>query len=452
MASERESAIVEQPAEGVDVLERLRELPGGRVLLELACGRADVELVGGAVRDLLLGRSPRELDVVVDGAADAFARRIAAIVDCRFAADDGSRCGVERHERFGTAVVWWKRGRVDVASRRSESYAAPGALPDVRAGTPAEDLQRRDFTVNAIALPLGGAHRGELRAAPHALEDLRAGRLRVLHEQSFIDDPTRLLRLARYRARLQFAAEQRTAALAADALAAGALATISRARFGAELRLALGEADPIASLSALDELGAFATLHAAMHLDVALARDALAELPADGRRELLLLATLLLGAAEASREGVEIDRREESAEHVERTLSELLDQLELGAEQRDTAVRAASFAPALADLLAQARTPWQVHEAAFGEPVEAVALAAALGSAQDRPEVVAAARRWLSDWREVSLQIGGDDLIAAGMSAGPQIGYALERVLRRRLDGELAPGREAELSAALEGA
>ncbi|HXM87457.1 MAG TPA: hypothetical protein VN889_07460, partial [Solirubrobacteraceae bacterium] len=250
-------------ADGLTVLERLRELPAGRLLLELAAGRQDVELVGGAARDLLLGRSPRELDIVVDGPADAFAGRIAAIVDCRFAADDGSRCGVDRHERFGTASVAWQRGRIDVAARRAESYAAPGALPDVRGGTPDEDLQRRDFTVNAIAVALGGVRRAQLRTAPHALEDLAAGQLRVLHERSFVDDPTRLLRLARYRARLRFTAEEHTAALARKAIDAGALATISRARFGAELRLALAEDDPIAALQALNELGAFATLHPA---------------------------------------------------------------------------------------------------------------------------------------------------------------------------------------------
>ncbi len=102
------------------------------------------------------------------------------------------------HERFGTALVEWDGGRIDVATRRAESYPAPGALPEVRAGTEQEDLERRDFTVNAIAVRLGGERRGEVRAVPDALGDLEHGRLRVLHEQSFTDDPTRLLRMARY--------------------------------------------------------------------------------------------------------------------------------------------------------------------------------------------------------------------------------------------------------------
>ena len=127
-------------------------------------------------------------------------------------------------------MVEWEAGRVDVAERRAESYAAPGALPEVRPGSVEEDLRRRDFTVNAIAVPLGGPAAESWQAPSTALEDLAAGRLRVLHERSFIDDPTRLLRLARYQARLGFELERRTAELAREALAAGALGDASRGR------------------------------------------------------------------------------------------------------------------------------------------------------------------------------------------------------------------------------
>ncbi len=114
----------------------------------------------------------------------------------------------------------------------------------MRPGSSEEDLERRDFTVNAIAVALGGARRGELASVAHALEDLDAGRLRVLHERSFVDDPTRLLRLARYRARLGFELEPaHRRAGRACACRSGALMSVSRARVGAELRLALAEAD-----------------------------------------------------------------------------------------------------------------------------------------------------------------------------------------------------------------
>ncbi len=423
---------------GTTALERLRGLPGGPELLDVAQRREDVELVGGAVRDLLLGRAPRELDVIVDGDAEAFAESIASIFDDRFAGS-GDRRGVDAHERFGTAVVRWDGGRIDVAARRCESYATPGALPDVRAGTPQEDLRRRDFTVNAIAVGLGGARRGELRAAAGALDDLAASRLRVLHDESFRDDPTRMLRLARYRARLGFEPDERTARLAAEAIAAGALATVSPARIGAELRLALAEPDPLGALQALAQLGVLSALHEAIELDASLARAALAALPPtpDAWPDVLLLASLLLPA-----------RAYDSSEYETR-LRVLLDGYEFPAAERERAVHSALLAPRVAERLRRARTPSQVHDVVHDAPLEAVALAAALAEADGHDDAAAAARRWLSQLRHVRLTIGGGDLLAAGVAAGPEVGRRLRHALSRKLDGEL-DGREAELSAALE--
>src|SRR5919202_1011633 len=129
------------------------------------------------------------------------------------------------HDRFGTATVEADEATFDLASARRERYPEPGMLPEVELGaTLAEDLARRDFTVNAIALHLAD---GELTFHPGAREDLDARRLRVLHDASFRDDPTRLLRLARYAARLGFEVEPHTDALVAAAIAAGALETVT---------------------------------------------------------------------------------------------------------------------------------------------------------------------------------------------------------------------------------
>ncbi|MDE3069470.1 MAG: tRNA nucleotidyltransferase, partial [Acidobacteriota bacterium] len=171
-----------------DLLERLRAEPGGPALLEAAI--EGVPLVGGAVRDLMLEVSPRELDVVVEGEIGPL---LAAL---------GGRQVV--HERFETASVELGRARLDVARARRERYPQAGALPEVEPASLGEDLARRDFTVNAIALRLSGDRRGALSHAPGALEDLQARRLRVLHQASFLDDPTRLWRLGRYAARLGF--------------------------------------------------------------------------------------------------------------------------------------------------------------------------------------------------------------------------------------------------------
>jgi tRNA nucleotidyltransferase (CCA-adding enzyme) len=419
------------PPDGEKVLEALASLAGGPELLELTGSREDVALVGGAARDLLLGRAPRELDVVLaEGAAD-FAHQLAERIGAKAGAPT-----VTAHERFGTAAVAWTAGRVDIAERRSESYRAPGALPDVRGGTVEEDLLRRDFTVNAIAAPLAPALRGALQVAPNALEDLAAGRLRVLHDRSFLDDPTRLLRLARYGARLGFQPEQRTAQLAADALAADALASISRARVGAELRLALSEEDAVRALGALGAVGVLAALEPWLRFDAELARRALSILPPDGRADVLLLAETLLGAT--------------VADHGERVLFDFLAGLEFTAADRDRAMRTALCVPSLLTALRDAELPSQVHDALASRTLEAAALAGALGAEEPDQRSADAARRWLQTLRHVRLSINGDDLLDAGVPAGPQIGHRLTEALHRKLDGDLPDGRAAELRAALE--
>jgi tRNA nucleotidyltransferase (CCA-adding enzyme) len=405
---------------GAKVLEYLREQPGGLELLELARGRADMELVGGAVRDLLLGRNPRELDVVVAG--DALALALAL----------GERLGAEVtvHERFGTAFVEHGAARLDFATRRAESYAAPGALPQVRAGTALEDLLRRDFTVNAIAVTLDGPKPGELRTVPHALEDLREGRLRVLHDASFEDDPTRLLRLARYHARLGFAVEEHTGELARRALSAGALDTVSGARVGAELRLALREARTPAVLDAMRQLGVLTAVHPRLRYDAALLERALELLPADGDRLALLLATLMLALVSRA------DGRPQAEARA------LLDRLEFPQGERDRAVASATGAVRLHELLPRCERPAELHMAVADTPIEGVVLAGALGAA-------AAARLWLRDVRHVRLVIDGEDLLASGVPQGPEIGRRLRETLLLRMDGKLEEGREAELVAAL---
>jgi tRNA nucleotidyltransferase (CCA-adding enzyme) len=283
-----------------------------------------------------------------------------------------------------------------------------------------EDLLRRDFTVNAMAIALSD---GALRSAPGAIEDLEARRLRVLHDRSFIDDPTRMLRLARYAGRLGFAIESRTRELVSEAIGDGAVWTVSGSRLGAELRLLSREKDPIAGLRSLRELGLDRAIHPQLGMtDEGLARRALELLPQDGHLDRLALAV-------AAR-GIPADE-----------LARLLDVLAFPAQDRDAIVAAASRAPALAAELSRAARPSQIAVAAAGAGPELVALAGALGPAEQ-------ARAWLTRLRHVRLEIGGDDLLAAGAPAGPAIGRGLRAALAAKLDGR-ASGREEELAAAL---
>ncbi len=340
------------------------------------------------------------------------------------------------HERFDTARVEWEGARIDIAAARRERYPAPGALPDVQPATLEEDLLRRDFTINALAVALDGSDPRGLRAAPSALADLRAGTLRVLHERSFLDDPTRLWRLARYRARLGFAIEERTAALATAAVAAGAPATVSGARIGAELRLALAEPDPLEALAALDALGLLGALHPRLRFERELAGRALDLLATDAesgdRADLLPLATLALPLA------LRADGKPRSE------IAALLEWLEFTATERDRVADAAVAVPALIEALPAAVHPSQLRAVALRVPPEGIALAGALSATAELP-----ARRWLGELRHVRLQIGGEELLRSGVPQGREIGRRLEATLRMCLDGELPDERDAQLRAAL---
>ena len=380
----------------------LRSLPAAAPVAEVL---PDAWVVGGAVRDLLLGvgESVVDVDLVIEGDAVEAAERLAAAL--------GGKATV--HDRFGTASVAAGGHVYDLATARAETYARPGALPEVRSGTLEEDLLRRDFTVNAIAASFDG----RVTAAPDAFEDLDARVLRVLHEGSFLDDPTRLLRLVRYATRLGFAVEPSTAALASSALADGALATVTPARIGGELRLLLREPS---ARDALEWIAGWPLVEG-LAFDRELAEHALALLPADGRADLLLLGSATRSSAPA-------------------VLAGQLDALGFSARERDTVVAVAQ-ADGIEGRLAGTSRPSEIASVARGVPVEAVALAGALGAAP-------AARVWIEDLRHVRLAIDGADLLAAGVPQGEAVGRALAAALEARLDGA-APDRDAQLAAAL---
>src|SRR5215207_1487880 len=391
--------------------------PGAGAVLDALSGEPGVHVVGGAVRDAMRGHVPRELDVVVEGDAVPVARRAAERLGGKLVF----------HERFGTTTVRSPAATFDVASARTERYERPGALPEVRPGATIEqDLARRDFTVNAIALRLAD---GALIEWPGARGDLAAGVLRVLHERSFEDDPTRLLRMARYGARLGFEPDPDTDALAADATAA----TVSGGRLGSELRLLLREPQP-AALLALERHGlGRAVVHPEFHVAAPLLERALALCPHDARADLVALATTLVGAPVRARE-----------------LSDALDRLEFDARSRGIVVRAAEGAHRLCDALegdgtldAEELTDVHLWRMLHGRSPEAVVVAGALcpGAGQE------AAERWLADVRHRRLAITGDDFVAAGLS-GPAVGDALEAAQLAALAGQ-APGAEQQLAAGL---
>ena len=356
--------------------ERLDALPGVDRLREVAAG-APVYLVGGVVRDLLLGEHRADVDLVAEGDAADVARRLGG--------------EVRTHARFGTATARVDGLTVDVAGARTESYEAPGALPDVRPAALADDLARRDFTINAMAVALTGEP--ELIDPPAGLADLRAGVLRVLHPGSFTDDPTRALRAARYAARLGFEVEEQTAQLLEDA----DLETVSDDRVAAELHRIAEEVDPVAALGLIARWGLIEISGERLELATALARL----LAADPWSAVAGRADAIVAAATGDLEAAE---------------------------------QLASRSP---------RRPSEVVAAARGSSGVDLAIARAMGA------------EWLDDYvgslRDVRLEIGGAELIDAGVAEGPAVGRGLAEALRARLDGKAA-GRDEQLRVALDAA
>ena len=361
--------------------QRLADGLAGLPALDQVRAAADDErlyLVGGAVRDILLGRPRGDIDVVVeDGDPGELARAL------------GGR--ELSGGRFTTASAEIDGVRVDLAGSRRETYPAPGALPEVSPAPLADDLARRDFTVNAMALPLQGEP--ELIDPHDGQADLEAGRLRVLHERSFVDDPTRALRAARYAARLGFELEEQTERL----LRAADLGTVSGDRVTAELRRIAAEPQPRRALELAAEWGL---------------------IPLEpGDAELVERVAVLLDAAPwnevALRPAAVLAALEGPSDEVRRMASEKPNR------------------PSEAVALAAGRTGVEL------------ALARALGAEW--------LDRYVEEWRDVRLEIDGEDLMAAGVPEGPAVGRGLTAALAAKLDGE-ASGREGELAAALRAA
>ncbi len=393
--------------------EQIEALPGMAMLLPALEGVDRAFLVGGAVRDLLRGTPPLDIDVTVEGDALATAATVA------------ERLGgeVEPHERFGTATVLAPGLALDFAGTRRETYAAPGALPDVEPASLDEDLRRRDFTVNAIAAGLSHDELGVVHDPLGGRADLDAGVIRVLHERSFVDDPTRLLRAVRYEARLGAAMDPRTEELALEAADGGALDTVSGKRVRVELEFLFEEEEMPAALERLCALGIDRAMYPCLRCDPDRAASAaLGAAETGAQRTLAVLAALIVPDSDA--------------------LHPWLDRLSFPRPERERIARAASTGPHLAHRLRADMTDSAVHALLHGEPLEALAVALAWG-APGEPIL-----RYVRDLRGAALEITGTDLIAAGVPESPAVGEALEETLRQKLDGHVS-GRDDELRVAL---
>jgi tRNA nucleotidyltransferase (CCA-adding enzyme) len=389
-------------------------------LLPALEGLPPAYLVGGAVRDLLRDADPTDVDIAVEGDARSAARTVADRLGGEF----------REYERFGTADVITPDDSYHFASTREEVYGAPGELPRVSPASLDEDLRRRDFSVNAMAVGLTGDDLGHLYDPYGGVTDMDARVIRVLHERSFLDDPTRLLRALRYAARLDFALDPETERLAREAVAAKALSTVSGDRIRTDLMALLREHELKRGIDRLRDL----EIHTALHPDL----DPDPELVASAA-----LGAIAINAAAAVHADPAVAALAALVQSAPEKLDLWLADLNLPAEERDAASRAARVAPRIATALRDhEHTPSELRALLAREPLEALALALALRAPSET------VLRWATDLRGIRLEISGADLLAAGVPEGPAIGRALEETLRRKLDG-IVSGRDEELETAL---
>ncbi|MFY9487284.1 MAG: hypothetical protein WAP35_01115 [Solirubrobacterales bacterium] len=400
-------------------IEALRLLPGAAGLLDALADAEGVYLVGGAVRDLMLGFAQFDFDLVVEGSAEEIAELLVSRLGGR----------VTLHERFGTATFYDADGDlvVDIAAARTETYAQPGALPDVEPAVLAADLNRRDFTVNAMAVAVWRERLGELFEFEGASADLAGRILRVTHSQSFVDDPTRLLRLLRYGARLGFTAEPHTEDLARQAIEVGVVATVSGSRIADELMDLLGERSAVVAIDSMHALGLDAALHPKFHADEYLASRATTALAEGLSQDLLLLAACSIAMNEGE-------------------LTAWLDYLGLAQQQRATVADSVLRHGEVLDAVASSESDSQVDSLLRSYRPETIQLAASVPAAD--AELAQRARAWLATRRDDHLKISGSDLRDAGIPEGPAIGRALAAALALAID-QGVDSREQQLHHAL---
>lgn len=414
--------------EGPDLLERLPE--AARRLLsrvgELAAARREpTYLVGGTVRDLILDRPNEDLDVVVVGEGMAVAQALAR--------DQAGQ--LTRHHVFQTATVELAGGwRVDFATARGEDYPTPGQLPRVQAGSLEEDLARRDFTINAVALGLPPSAEPRIVDPFAGRADIEAGLVRILHERSFVDDPTRMLRAVRFALRFGYRLEDRTAVALADAVRGHNLDSISGDRLRRDVAKGLSEA-PVRGPLALHEHGLLQSLHEDLEADaerldrlqveIGRYRDSLE--PGDPAPDPVWALTLALVARRLAPQ----------------SRWELVRRLKLSRQERQPLLETGAPLAAALERLTGNREPGRADVVEALEDLSDGALLVAMAVLEEsRQGLRAGLRQALLEDRRVRPSLRGDELLEMGCPPGERVGGVLRQLRRARLEGRV--GDEAQ--------
>ncbi|TYP00091.1 tRNA nucleotidyltransferase (CCA-adding enzyme) [Geothermobacter ehrlichii] len=388
-------------------------------------------VVGGFVRDLLLRQENFDIDLVVEGDGIAFARRCAERFACRF----------RSHEKFGTAVIIFEDGfKVDVASARMEYYSRPAALPTVEYASIKLDLFRRDFTINTLAIALNRGRYGELLDFFGGQRDLKDKAIRVLHNLSFVEDPTRVFRAVRFEQRLGFRIGRPTEHLLRGAVRQGFVERVGGSRLFRELELILREPDPWPAVERLASFDLLRFVHPQLKLDKTLARVFAEASRVVHWYQLLFLERpcrpwliyfLCLTSALGREAMAEACRRLNVPPRIARLVTEGREEA-LAVRQRMRRWRHRKKPPAASEIYRL------LH------PLERDLVLFVMSLAEDER-----IKQWISHYfnhlAQVKCELDGDDLRQLGIPPGPVYRAILDDLLNARLDGRVT-GRDEELA------
>ncbi|MFA7336092.1 MAG: CBS domain-containing protein [Candidatus Obscuribacterales bacterium] len=429
-------ALFEAGRTTTNLSEKLAEVDSDTAWLCRTIGETAQELgmsayaVGGFVRDLLLNVPNFDLDYVIEGSAQKLAHRLIELYPSKLEL-------AATHDRFQTATLVYRsenavEREVDLSTARTEFYEFPAALPEVEASKLEQDLLRRDFTINALAVCVNPDRFGNLTDHFNGLQDLERKIVRILHPFSFIEDPTRMVRAARFAGRLGFHLDAKTKEQARRASQMGIFDDLGGVRIKAELKMILESPHRLRALNLLAEQSGNLC-----YLDSRLEYG-------DGVRKTIRRAERLLGRYSVDEPWVVYLGALLSELPPER-VSGVLERLMLTNHQKEVIESGLELHRFMPSSIGEMKRS-ELYDMMHGRAREALAIAAAAG--QVGTDLRRSIKLYLEELADTKLDITGADLIASGFKPGPRIGEALKHVLAERLDGQVS-GREQELQVAL---
>ena len=372
-------------------------------------------IVGGFVRDLIIGRKNYDVDIVIEGDATEFAKAV------------GKELGAKVHtfSRFKTATLTFKDGtRIDLASARTEVYRSPGALPEVDTAPLKKDLMRRDFTINTLAVKINKREFGKLIDFFGGLKDIKDKKVRVLHSLSFVEDPTRILRALRFATRYRFTLGRHTERLLKIAVERHLFKTVEGQRIYHELKQILSEENPLRVFINLEKYGVLKELFPKVKWDRK-KKDLFERIrklviwhkfnfeEIECNYPIIYLSALFLG---------------EEKEEVEKYVREL----SLPKKEEELLREITFKAHRVIKELKRAKTPSEVYKVLKGKPEELLLLTAALKE-EVREKVIDFMKR--SRW--IKLLVGGNDIKELGVKPGAVYKELLEKLKLEVIDGKV---------------